>query len=286
MGQIDIYGREHNLQYLVDSAIGRLRFAAEQAQFRELGPLYLCFSGGKDSVVIYRLAEMAGVPFEAHYNITGVDPPEAYYFIRDQYPTVQRDMYSKSMWQLIVDKHMPPTKLVRYCCAELKEHGGEDRMCVTGVRKAESVKRSKRTAYEVIADKQSEKMLFNDNDEGRRWFEQCDMKRKLVCNPIIDWTDTDVWNFIHAENIPCCELYNQGWKRVGCIGCPMAPLWERKRQFERYPKFRDLYVNAFDRMLLNMQNPTSTWKTGEDVFRWWMYHKFKKQIEGQQVIVL
>jgi len=37
---------------------------------------YLAFSGGKDSIALYRLAEMAGVKFDAHYSMTTIDPPE------------------------------------------------------------------------------------------------------------------------------------------------------------------------------------------------------------------
>ncbi|GAH60807.1 unnamed protein product, partial [marine sediment metagenome] len=36
---------------------------------------YLAFSGGKDSVVIYDLAEKAGVKFDAHYCVSPIDPP-------------------------------------------------------------------------------------------------------------------------------------------------------------------------------------------------------------------
>lgn len=35
---------------------------------------YLCFSGGKDSQVIYELAKQAKVKFQAYYNVTTVDP--------------------------------------------------------------------------------------------------------------------------------------------------------------------------------------------------------------------
>lgn len=35
---------------------------------------------------------MAGVPFEAHYSVTSVDPPELVKFIKEYYPDVQRDI--------------------------------------------------------------------------------------------------------------------------------------------------------------------------------------------------
>ena len=63
---------------------------------------YLAFSGGKDSIVIYDLAVKAGVKFDAHYNLTTVDPPELVKFIKQEYPDVERHRPEMNMWQLIV----------------------------------------------------------------------------------------------------------------------------------------------------------------------------------------
>lgn len=132
-----------NMQGLnkVDIAIKRFQtFEPEEGY-------YLCFSGGKDSVVIKALADMAGVKYDAHYNVTSVDPPELVYFIREYHPDViwnyprDKDGNRITMWNLIPKKKMPPTRIARYCCAVLKEGGGEGRFIVTGVRWAESARR-------------------------------------------------------------------------------------------------------------------------------------------------
>lgn len=113
---------------------------------------YLAFSGGKDSVVCKALLDMAGVKYDATYRVTSVDPPELVRFIKNQHPDVirevPRDKDGKpiTMWNLIPRKLMPPTRLVRYCCAELKETASVGRFAVTGVRWAESVNRKKTTA--------------------------------------------------------------------------------------------------------------------------------------------
>lgn len=70
---------------------------------------YLAYSGGKDSDCIKILAYLAGVKFEAVHNLTTVDAPETVYYIRSQ-EDVRIDKPKKSMWQLIVDKGLPPTK--------------------------------------------------------------------------------------------------------------------------------------------------------------------------------
>lgn len=219
---------------------------------------YLAFSGGKDSQCIYHLAEMAGVKFDAHYNITGIDPPELVRFIRKHYPNVQRHHPKIHIGKLIQKKMMPPTRLVRFCCDYLKERGGDGRRIVTGVRWTESVKRSKRKVVEHC---------FKD-------------KSKEYVNPIIDWEDEDVWEFI--KPYPHCSLYDEGFKRLGCIGCPMAGD-KRIAEFKRWPKFKDRYLRAFQRAVddrskkimggsshLEYKGNLPMWKSGQHMFDWWM----------------
>ena len=252
-------------------AIDRIKFAYEVSISRGLGSLYVAFSGGKDSIVIAELCKIANINYELHYNVTGIDHPELVYFMRDNYPELKREMYRFSMWELIVKKRMPPTRIYRYCCSELKEKGGKGRVCVTGVRWAESFKRTGRRQFELATSKAKEKMLFNDNDDGRLGFENCVKKGKLICNPIVDWTDYDVWEFIKKQNLSYCKLYDEGYKRLGCIGCPMASKKQRIKDFEQYPKFKALYIKAFDKMIANYpETKEKTWNNGQDVFEWWV----------------
>lgn len=121
---------------------------------------YLAFSGGKDSQCIYHLAKAAGVKFDAHYNITGIDPPELVYFIRSNYPDVHRHLYKISFFRLIEKKGLP-TRMNRFCCERLKEHGGEGRICVTGVRWAESRARAtSRKPFEIVTNKKNRQEAF------------------------------------------------------------------------------------------------------------------------------
>ncbi len=127
-------------------------------------------------------------------------------------------------------------------------------------------------------------MLNNDNDEAREMLESCYQKKKTVINPIIDWEDEDVWEFIHKYNVPYCELYDKGYKRLGCIGCPMSNTKGMERDFENYPKYRNAYLLAFKKMLKKREEDGNNlqWDTAEDVMNWWLgYTATPKQIEGQ-----
>lgn len=261
---------------------------------------FLAFSGGKDSICIKALADMAGVKYDAHYSVTSVDPPELVAFIRDKYPDVSRDIpHDKdgkpiTMWNLIPKKKMPPTRLARYCCSVLKESAGKGRITVTGVRWAESARRKENQGVVLFKDgaKDFENnsnfqstakggvVLNDDNDENRRTVEHCYRTRKTLLNPIVDWTDEDVWEFIETYKIPYCELYDKGYTRLGCIGCPMSTA--AAAELERYPKYKRQYIRAFDKMLKDFKNPPENWTDGEAVMDWWLGKKPKsKELEGQ-----
>lgn len=114
-------------------------------------------------------------------------------------------------------------------------------------------------------------VLNMDNDSARRTVEQCYRTHKTLVNPIIDWSDDEVWEFIHTNNIPYCKLYDEGWTRLGCIGCPLAEPINMKKQFKRWPGMERMYLSAFDEMLKLRKaagRPT-TWETAEDVMDWW-----------------
>lgn len=274
-------------------AIQRLQAASKMSLDAYGLPLVVTTSGGKDSSVVVELARRAGIPFEVLHNHTTADAPETVYFIRDEFKrlegmgvkcTVEYPVYKgkrTSMWDLISQKLMPPTRIVRYCCEVLKEHGGTGRFIVTGVRWAESTRRkNSRGIYEKMsADKDRRVILSNDNDDRRRLFENCTIRAKRVVNPIVDWTDTDVWDFLQSERVPCNPLYCEGFKRVGCIGCPMAGK-TRYAEFSRWPTYRINYVRAFDRMIAARAETgkDTVWTSGEQVFRWWME---EEEIPGQ-----
>lgn len=131
--------------------------------------------------------------------------------------------------------------------------------------------------YEKIGKtKQDKIILVNDNDEKRMLFENCRLKARRVVNPIIDWTDEDVYGFLDDAQCPMNPLYAEGQCRVGCIGCPLATKKKRELEFGRWPKYEKLYLLAFGRMLDerrrrgNMTRSQDKWTTAEDVFRWWM----------------
>ena len=281
---------------LEQTAIEQLKAASDMSLRLFEKPLVITYSGGKDSDVLLHLARASGIPFEVLHSLTTADAPETVRHVYDTFRRleekgvkcdvdkhVQPDGSRVTMWNLIPRKLMPPTRLVRYCCAVLKEGGGKDRFIATGVRWAESTARKRRGGLEVLTSKpQSKLILSNDNDEDRRSFETCQLKGKRVVNPIIDWKDNEVLDYAAIEKIPMNPLYCEGFHRVGCVGCPMASK-ARTMEFARYPRIKAAYIRVFDRMLEERRKRSlpCQWQSGVDVFHWWMEDGV---LPGQEVL--
>lgn len=270
-----LFGRRDKVQVAID----RLR------TFEPTEGYYLAFSGGKDSQTVYHLCREAGVKFDAHYSLTTVDPPEVIYFMREYYPDVTVEYPGITMWDLIVKKGMPPTRIVRYCCDVLKERGGQGRFVITGVRWAESSRRKNEWGVlELNSHSSARVKLMNDNDEARRLLESCVMKSMHTLNPIIDWLEEDVWEYLNTRGVPHCCLYDEGYSRIGCIGCPLAGAKQMRKEFARYPKYEQAYLRAFDRMLqarIDNGKPYKKWRCGQDVMDWWLSESSHSVPENQ-----
>lgn len=301
-------------------------------------PYIMADSGGKDSRVVRRILDMAGVRYEAHYNVTTVDPPELVRFLIGLHEAVIYDMPDGShkyftvhrtgkllrpstsdemtwkntihfnipemtMRELIVHKQAPPLRTQRYCCEWLKESSNEGRITVTGVRRHESANRKKNQGVVAVFDKKTARSIKKENNiqfkettlggvilnyddsESRRTVENCYRTGKIIVNPILDFTEEDVWEFIKKYDVPYCPLYDEGFRRLGCIGCPIASTASQIKEFERWPQYKRLYTRAFDEMLKAREkagkcNRNPLWTDGEGVMRWWLGYG-AKNIPGQ-----
>lgn len=299
---------------LEQKAIERLKLGSQVSLAHYQKPLLLTYSGGKDSDVCLELAQRAGIPFEVCHSLTTADAPQTIQHVKKKFAMLEaagihcKIIYPThkgkrtSMWRLIEEKLIPPTRTVRYCCAVLKETAGDHRAIITGVRWDESNSRSNRGEFDVVGAKkarvsvmpeQEHKQLYlsdelylnNDNDSRRKWMENCMKQRKTTCNPIIDWPNHVLWDYIRSEHIEINPLYQCGFHRVGCIGCPMAGN-RRYFEFQQFPKYEIMYKHAFTRILERRKAgpddeaiwATNGWKTADDVWNWWMEDK---NLDGQ-----
>ena len=180
-------------------AIKRFQIASELSLSNYGTPIVVTVSGGKDSSVCVELARRAGIPFEVLHSHTTADAPETVYFVREEFkrlealgipcsyylPTYKGDR--TSMWRLIPQTMMPPTRLARYCCAVLKDPGGAGRMIATGVRWAESNARKRRGIFEKQVSNPAKAVnIKSDTDSLEDLFAPCKLAAKRIVNPIVD----------------------------------------------------------------------------------------------------
>lgn len=243
------------LQQKIDTAYERFRWAAKEAERLFDMPLVVQYSGGKDSDVILQLAKESGVPFRVTHNLTTADPPDNVYYIRRVFAALREEgieakinIPKRSLWKIMRETLVIPSRLIRVCCSELKERKMPDApYIVTGVRWAESAGRRAKSGIAMVYNATARAdagLLTTDDASSRRLFEQCQMRGVRVLNPIIDWGDDDVWYYLASRHIEGNPLYKEGWTRIGCVGCPLACRRAREIAFARYPKLYKAWHDA------------------------------------------
>ena len=212
-----------------------LILASEMSEHYYHKPLVICYSGGKDSDVILRLAMETLRPdqFEVLHAVTTVDSPVTNKYVND----IFRELKEKgikaekaipiglagkptNMWKLIVEKQMPPTRLARYCCQILKEVSTPNRLAILGVRSDESAGRKGRDVFGTRGETKKGAAFFSfehaeevhrealekeKEPGGEIW--DCTLiktmrdQKDTVVNPIYDWDDSDVWKYLRGVDI-------------------------------------------------------------------------------------
>ena len=246
---------------------------------------HLAFSGGKDSQCLYHVAKLAGVRFKAHMNLTSIDPPAVIRFVKTQYPDVELIKPQMSIYEMAKKKHILPTKRFRWCCAEFKETSGAGKVTLIGVRKAESARRAKRGEISTnIKGKHSEETFDQWSEHEESMVACVGGKDKILVSPIIYWTERDVWEFLNVNCIPHCELYDEGYTRIGCILCPMHRNYQQKmREIKRWPHVKRNWLKSIQWMIDNgyVNHNFSDAETG---FRWWISGKSYKQFYADEFL--
>lgn len=240
-----------NLDDKINEAKATLQLAADISKAYYHQPLIVCYSGGKDSDVMLDIAKRCLKPdeFEVMNSHTTVDAPETVYHIREAFAECERQGIKTrisyptykgqriTMWQLIVIKGIPPTRIMRYCCDYLKEQNTPNRIAAVGVREDESNARKGRDAFASRGSRATGNewrslshtyAMFKLDQQGKedayecKFIQACKANKDTLCNPIYKFTERDIWEYVKRFEVPMNPLYARGYKRVGCIGCPLG----------------------------------------------------------------
>lgn len=198
-------------------------------------PLEVAYSGGKDSDVILELAKMSGIEYRAIYKNTTIDPPGTIKHVMEKGVEIRRP---KDSFFSLMMKHGYPNRFTRFCCSVLKEYKILDN-CVIGIRKCESVKRSKRYT------EPTECRIFGGNKKNH----------VNAIYPILDWSDEDELEFIKERGIKLHPLYYREnghidlAKRLGCMCCPLISHKKRLQRFKQWPGMVKAYLRCGEEFL-------------------------------------
>ena len=261
------------LQKKIAEALNLLQRGEHAAlEFDPLHGYLLMFSGGKDSQAVYHLLRLAGVNFEAVYVVVGIDSPDNVQFIREHYPDV-RFLHPKEKFFQLVRRKGLPTIAHPWCCAVTKETVGAGRVVLTGVRRDESRRRSSYGAIEIF----SRRAQHRGRKRGRdiEWLEQVEHtcisgQDKIMLRPIIDWTESEVWEFLSWVGAAPNPLYRDHG-RVGCMFCPYAQREVIEGYERKWPKFREALLKALQAHIDN--SPSTEVYDAEEFYDCWKDHE-------------
>lgn len=275
---------ENRLKYEIDAAINFLQRGEKLALSLNEQGYFVAFSGGKDSQVLLWLVQQAKVKYKAYYSVTTNDPLQNVQFIRKYYKEVIF-LHPKDNFYTLVEKNGLPLRQMRYCCKLLKESAGAGFATLVGVRREESVRRSKYDFVDVVSRRKEHKERVGgyDLDDIIAVNHQCIKgKDKVLLRPMLDFTEKDVWTIINEFNLPKNPCYEKVG-RVGCIFCPFSSRQTIERYCIEFPKVKETLMKSISVFL---KNKPSIGLSKEDYFDWWLsdmslqeYKESKKQLE-------
>jgi sulfate adenylyltransferase subunit 2 len=224
-----------HLKTLEAESIHILREAA--AEFSRPVMLY---SIGKDSSVMLRLAQKAFYPGKIPFPLLHIDTsykfPEMIEF---------RDQLAKKIGaELIVHKNQqaldaganPFLLGTQKCCGLLKTKSlldalaeGEFNAAFGGARRDEEKSRAKERIYS-FRDAHGQWDPKNQRPELWNVFNsRIDKGESIRIFPLSNWTELDVWLYIHAENIPIVPLYFAREREAVVRGCSLVLIYSKDR---------------------------------------------------------
>jgi phosphoadenosine phosphosulfate reductase len=139
---------------------------------------------------------------------------------QETYDLIQK---TNNRYKINIEIFFPDTRQVEKMVKEkginLFYESIKNRKLCCHVRKIESLKRILNKFDFWITGLRKEQSEIRANDKLIEW----DKVNGLIkVNPLIKWTEKDVWNYIKEKNIPFNSLHNKGFKSIGCVPCTRA----------------------------------------------------------------
>ena len=185
-------------------------------------PLFIQFSGGRDSMAMLGLAREVTDNFVCCYMATGLEFKGVIQFVKNTCAELgvkllisNPSMHKGNLFQRIEQFQSFPGLIATWCCRDLKlrpqkkllqaTFGKETLYKLEGIRLSESIRR---------------KYMYKDYT-GDPIREDSEFKGSYEVFPIINWTDRDVLNYLEVKGLPTMGHY----KKFGLSGCSFCPFY-------------------------------------------------------------
>jgi len=200
----------------------------------------MLYSVGKDSSVMLRLAQKAfhpgKVPFPLLHVDTGLKFPEMYEFRDDYCRRVGVNLVVYRHEEAIVQGANPFDLGTVRCCAQLKTQAllnalaeGEYDAAFGGARREEEKSRAKERIYS-FRDRHGQWDPKNQRPELWNLYNgRIGPGESIRVFPLSNWSEFDIWHYIHAESIPVVPMYFAKRRRMVVRDGRLIPVGERTR---------------------------------------------------------
>jgi phosphoadenosine phosphosulfate reductase len=189
------------------SALALLREAAH------LQPAAFSTSFGAEDMVVLDLIRANALPIEIFTLDTGRLPEETYRLmqrVEERYGHCFKTYFpDASAVQALVERNgtngfYQSVEKRKDCCA---------------VRKLEPLARALAGKRAWVTGLRAQQSVTRAGLAPREWDAQWKVEK---FNPLADWTEADVWNYIRSRGVPYNELHDRFYPSIGCAPCTRA----------------------------------------------------------------
>jgi phosphoadenosine phosphosulfate reductase len=223
---------EANLEHMQRLEEEATSFIRETIAAHPNHAILVAFSGGKDSTATSVLCRKAlGHSSVIHiFSDTTIEAPDTYEYLnrfQKENPRVPLVRVGPTVdFHDMCSEIGPPSRILRWCCSTHKaapmakvvsalaaDNAGV--LTFDGIRAAESTRRSK---YSRITH-------------------DAKIRNEVLASPILQWNDLEVWAFLLSEGVDFNRGYRRGFRRVGCLPCPLNSHWSEFLAGLYYPEW-------------------------------------------------
>lgn len=138
----------------------------------------------------------------------------------ETYTTIEETMghYKKNIEILFPESKDIEEMVGKYGPNLFYESIEERRLCCQA-RKIKPLKRKLSSLTVWICGLRREQAPTRNDMEIIEWDENF---KVIKVNPLIEWSEKDVWDYIHKNSVPYNKLHNQNYPSIGCAPCTRA----------------------------------------------------------------